>query len=211
MIPRRRLAAALVTSLILATGAAPAYPCGFDGVFDGNFGVSHPLAMAVAVATRQAVLDEVLPASATGPLVGGSAGLWPTTARIHALARSLSLTGPGDQQGFALHLADSGLWARLTPSPAGLVVEIHIDGPRPGEAVLVTHGAVLERLVDGRMTARAALDHGLLVLDASRGAVDAIGLQLARFDEKAAAPGAATADLRQRLPWRGAAGRPTTP
>lgn len=211
MTARRSFAAALVTSLALGGGAPPAYPCGFDGVFDGNFGVSHPLAMAVAVAMRQAVLDEVLPASAAAPIVEGSAGLWQTTARIHALARALSVAGPDEQQGFALHLADSGLWARLTPSPAGLVVEIHVDGPRPGEAVVATHGAVLERLVAAQMSARQALAHGLVALDGTDEAVAAIRRRLLMLDEKAVAPVAATADLRQRLPWRAAAGRPVAP
>ncbi|MBN8943856.1 MAG: hypothetical protein J0H01_30390 [Rhizobiales bacterium] len=210
MTARRRVAAALAAALVLtgAPSARPARACGFDGVFDGNFGVSHPLAMAVAVAMRQAVMDEVLPASAVAPIVAGPAGLWQTTARIHALARGLGLAVPGDQRGFALHLADSGLWARLTPSPAGLVAEIHIDGPRPGEAIMVTHGAVLERLVATRMSAAEALDHGLVAFDGAEDVVAALRQRLVISDETGAA--AAPADLRQRLPWR-AGGRSTAP
>ncbi|MGL4288459.1 MAG: hypothetical protein ACRCVA_19070 [Phreatobacter sp.] len=211
MTARRRLAAALAASLMVASGTEPARSCGFDGVFDGNFGVSHPLAMAVAVAMRQAVLDQVMPASAVAPIVKGAAGLWQTTARIHALARNLNLAGPGDQRGFTLHLADSGLWARLAPSPQGLVAEIHIDGPRPGEAVLVTHGAVLERLVEARTSAREALAHGLAMFDGTDEAVVAIRRRLIMMDDKATASSVTPADLRGRLPWRAAVGRSTMP
>lgn len=211
MTVRRRLAAALAAGLVLAgaPGAPPARACGFDGVFDGNFGVSHPLAMAVAVAIRQAVRDEVLPPDAAAPIVAGSAGLWQATARIHVLARGLGLAAPDDRRGVALHLADSGLWARLAPAHAGLAVEIHVDGPRPGEAIIITHGAVLERLVAMRMSARQALAHGLVAFDGADEAVAALRNRFVMLDDTIAA--AATADLGQRLPWRAAAGRAAVP
>lgn len=209
MIPCRRCTAALLAVLLASAGAAPARACGFDGVFDGNFGVSHPLAMAVAVAMRQAVLDGTMPASAAAPILDGAAGLWRTMARIHALARALSAAVPGESQGFALHLADSGLWARLTPSPQGLVAEVHVDGPRPGETVVVTHGAVLERLLEARISARQAVGVGLIALDGEQAA--AVGRRLAALDDTAAARSAPATDLRQRLPWRAAAGRPVAP
>lgn len=207
---RRHSIAVLAAGLMATAGAVPARACGFDGVFDGNFGVSHPLAMAVAVAMRQAVLDGTMPAGAAAPILDGAAGLWRTTARIHALARALSSAAPGEPQGFVLHLADSGLWARLTPALGGLAVEVHVDGPRSGETVVVTHGAVLERLLEARISARQAAGLGLIARDGEQAAAAAIGRRFCALDDTTAARSTAT-DLRQRLPWRAAAGRPAAP
>ena len=198
MTRHRPCAVVLVASLIVAAGIAPARSCGFDGVFDGNFGVSHPLAMAVAVAMRRAVVDEVMPAEAAAPIVAGAAGLWQTTARIHALARALSRAAPREAEGFVLHLADSGLWARLEPSPEGLAAEIHVDGPRPDETILVTHGAVLERLVDARMTVRQAADRGLIVFAGREAGIEAITRRFVMLDQRATAPAGATASAVSR-------------
>ncbi|WP_164305276.1 hypothetical protein, partial [Streptococcus pneumoniae] len=74
---------------------------------------------------------------------------------------------------------------------------------RLGEAIMVTHGAVLERLVTGRMSAGQALAHGLVAFDGPDEAVAAIRRGFVTGDETAAT--AATLDLRQRLPWRAAA------
>lgn len=199
MTGRLGLATILATIGLIAVPPIPAgHACGFDGVFDGGFGIAHPLAVTVAVALRRTIDDGRLPESTAGPLEAGAAGLWRTTADIRAFARSLPPPeGGGASPSFVLLLADSDLWTRLTAGPDGFAAQIHVAGAQPGETVLITHGGVLKAVLQGSLTWREALEYGLVTMEVGDEAVAAL---LSRASASTA--GSASTDVGRRLPWR---------
>jgi hypothetical protein len=54
------------------------------------------------------------------------------------------------------------LWSRYQPDGGGVRLSVHVDGPGKGDVVLVTEAPVVKALLEERLSAREALDSGLL-------------------------------------------------
>jgi hypothetical protein len=65
----------------------------------------------------------------------------------------------------AVLLVESGLWTRYTRTAEGITPQVHVAGPDPVDAVIVTSEAVITAVLAGRLTARQAFDRGLIVVD----------------------------------------------
>jgi len=85
---------------------------------------------------------------------------------------------PGDPA-LALVLLGPVLWARIELRNAGLELTAHVVGPAVGDAVVVTEEAVIQALVAGQISPRAAIELGLIRL---YGAPDAVGRATAWFE-----------------------------
>jgi hypothetical protein len=183
----------------------PLQACGFDGAFDGSFGVSHPRSIEVAVAVRRAVEEGMLPPSALEPIVPGAAGLWRATDRLHALERRLSaiaVSASFPVASMAILFIDSGLWTRFTRVAAGYSSQIHIPTAGAEEIAVVTDEATVAGILDGLMSPRSAIDRGLIVVDAPPLEQERVrDLLIAAFEARLPLE-AGTGLVSRRTPWR---------
>jgi len=178
--------------------------CGFDGVFEGNFGVPHPKSIEIAVAMRRAVAEGMLPPSALEPIVPGPTGLWRATGHLHALERRLSavaLSVSFPVASMALLFIDSGLWTRFTRVAGGYASQIHAFAAGSEEIAVVSDEAIIAGILDGRLSARSAIDRGLIVVDAPPAEQERVrDLLTAAFEARL--PLEASTDLvSRRTPW----------
>jgi hypothetical protein len=153
----------------LAAGATcgPAFACGFDGVFDAGFGNVHPRAIEVALAVRRAVKESVLPVTALDPIAPSEAGLWQAVARLKQFGRSLAearakgISSPS----VALLCANASLWTRYVAAARSFETLIHVSGPAPLDATVITDLAVVSALAERVLSPAIALGRGLLVIE----------------------------------------------
>jgi hypothetical protein len=202
---RRAARSALIALLALQGLAIPAKACGFDGVFDGSFGVPHTRSIEVAVAVRRAVEEGMLPPSALEPIVPNAAGLWRATSRLHALERRLSAIPAGVSlpvASMAVLFIDSGLWTRFTRVAGGYSSQVHAPAAGPAEIVVVSDEAAIAGILEGRLSARSAIDKGLIVVDAPSTQQERVrDLLIAAFEARL--PLEASPDsVSRRTPWR---------
>ena len=54
------------------------------------------------------------------------------------------------------------LWSRFEPQSSGVQTRFHVDGPQPGDAVIVTELATVEALLEGKLKLSDALALGVL-------------------------------------------------
>ncbi len=103
----------------------------------------------------------------------------------------------------AVLLEDSGLWTRFSRVSGSYSSQIHAPAAGSGEIAIISDEAVIARILDGRLSARSALDAGLIVVDAPPAEGDRIrDLLVAAFDVRL--PGEGNTDLvSRRIPWRG--------
>jgi hypothetical protein len=196
---------ALIALLALQSLANPTKACGFDGVFDGAFGVPHPRSIEVAVAVRRAVEEEMLPPSALEPIVPGAAGLWRAIDRLHALERRLSAIAAGVSlpvASMAVLFIDSGLWTRFTRVAGGYSSQFHAPPAGPEEIVVVSDEAAIAGILDGRLSARTAFDKGLIIVDAPPPQQKRVrDLLIAAFEARLP-PDASPELVGRPMPWR---------
>jgi hypothetical protein len=163
--------------------------------FKINFDVSHPLALAVAVATRAAIEAGVLPERvADGPLgnarlrVAAIDTLKELQYRLETAIPSAELLALPD---FYVLLVENGTWGFFHATENGFDPEIVPDvpnvtaeDPADRDIVLIAAETTMRGLLDGTLAFDRALSDSLIVLDA-RGADSARILQL--FDRTLAA------------------------
>jgi|APFre7841882724_1041349.scaffolds.fasta_scaffold03098_3 hypothetical protein len=167
--PRRlaspRLAALLAASILAASpGAVPA--CGYHSGSASGISIAHvssiPVAMAIGgevAAGRLQPLED-----SPGPLAALRASM-----AMRAFAAMLDPSAK-DLPPVAVVLVEAHLWGRTTSGPGGPQFVPHVDGPSPGDVVLVTGEPALRALLAGHVTWTAALASGVVVID---GAPDA--------------------------------------
>jgi hypothetical protein len=158
-----RLAAPLVAAL-LAWRADPAVACGFDSPLGNTFTPMHPKSIGVALAVRDAIVAGVIE-PATDPAVAGRAGYWRAVGHLTTLQRALSSARAESRISVSVLFIDSGLWARLTSAPNGFAMDVHTDGAKDGDLVVVTGEPVLAAILDNRLSVAAALERGVMALD----------------------------------------------
>jgi hypothetical protein len=155
-----------VTGLLLAVGTVRA--CGYHGVADG-FRTSHPKSLEVAFA-----LHDVYDRGRLQPLepLPATEGL----ARANLLLARFTRTLADDTQApfplpegesVAVLLVEQGLWSRFTRTENAIKLSPHIDGPAPGERVIITGESVIEGLVTRKLTTDHVQNLGVLVMTRS--------------------------------------------
>lgn len=162
---RSAYALAYATLLLIGQAGSPAAACGYDGLYGNPLQAVYPGSISLAVATRTAVEQRLIPAIA--PL-NGSSGLFRSQVWLQTLRDKL------EKQGFsgsmALLLVDSGLWARYRTRPAeqqaqpgnGVQLEPHVAGPDDDEWIVMTTEAALSALLAGQIDIDAARQAGLI-------------------------------------------------
>jgi hypothetical protein len=183
----------LLVGLPAAAACGPAGACGFDGVFDAGFGPVHPRAIEVALAIRQAVEDGLLPPAALAPITPGEAGLWQAITLLKQLGRSIAaarvkgISSPS----LALLCANASLWTRYVAAAPSFETLVHVTGPAPLDAVIVSDLAVVTALMEAGLSPATALGRGLLVIEPHENTDDTTELLVSALDSPPAASGVA--------------------
>lgn len=149
---------------LLAAQAGVAAACGFDAPLGNTFTPMHPKSLAVAFAVRDATVAGAIEPAAD-PAAAGQAGYWRAVGHLTALQRVLSAAHSESAAPVSVLFIDSGLWARLTPAAKGFAMDVHTEGAKPGDAVVVTSEPVLTAILDKRLPIAEALARGLIVVD----------------------------------------------
>jgi hypothetical protein len=198
---RRHLMSTFLTTGLTGFVPCHAFACSFDG-FDGSIGYVHPRSVEVALAVREAVADGVLGEQALAPGLLNAFGLWRTTEQLNQFGSRISALGAGAMENLpniAALLAESTLWTRYLPGPAGFVTLVHAAAPQPGDIVVVSDLAVLTALNNGSLIGREALKRKLVVIDATGPEVACISTLLMTAFADGTAP--ATMALSHRTAW----------
>jgi hypothetical protein len=87
-------------------------------------------------------------------------------ADLRAFASRLAAGGKGEGEtvSLAVVLIDSVLWTRFEATPDGYTADVHANGPKSDDVVVVTDGKVLRALIEGSLDAAKAEAHGLFRL-----------------------------------------------
>ena len=167
----RRLAMAFIVMLAPIV-LSNVHACGLEPALKDGLTVSHPGALAVAVAVADSRRSGLLPPA--NPLtVSNEVVLQQMLADLKRLQARLDTRPPGNEEGtattFSLVLVGPGLWSHYHPTPDGVRAEYHVDGPLRGQAVVLTHHSVLRALLEGSLTTEQATRLGLLAFSGDQG------------------------------------------
>ena len=173
----------LLLALGVACAAAPgaAAPCGLEdaaslSALRGFLNAAYPDSLHVGTAIWRAQRAGTLPRDDLAPRLQ----LIQANALMRALAAQLDTArdAPG-RPALSIVMVGPMLWSRLEPQAESILATVHVDGPRPGDVVIVTDAPALRALVNGEMTLAKALDAGLVRLYGERQRVDAARTWLA--------------------------------
>lgn len=161
---RRVFKTSMMAVPLLAVQLGAAWPCGFHGGLGNTFQPMHPKSIGVALAVRDAVVAGLVEPP-VDPVQAGRAGYWRAVGHLKGLQRALSSGNYESLTPVSILFIDSGLWARLTPSSDGLAMDVHTEGAKDGDVVIVTSEPVLAAVLDSRLPATAAFHRELIVID----------------------------------------------
>lgn len=157
----------LIAGVLGLACAHSALACGYHGAIGDHLSVMHPDSLVVAVAMRRAAEAGTLDFSDLEAAVRRPGMYLSVVRRLHHLRGPIaSATANGDSElTFSVGLVESGLWTRYQASDGKVAVDIHSDGPRDGEAVLLTAEPVLRSIQSGSLTVEQALVEKLAVIE----------------------------------------------
>lgn len=156
-------ASALVTAglaLLLGSASPASQACGYDGLAM-DLTSAHPASLSVALAIHTAYQAKLL---ARPIALQGGFGMRRAQLNLEKLRVALAPHLRGER--FSLLLVEPGLWAQFDGTGAELRVTLHVAAPAAGERTVITGEGVLLALIQGQLSARQALDAGVLRLDA---------------------------------------------
>lgn len=149
----RRTIFAPALALAAALTAGPATACFFHGLSTDGFAVAHPTSMRVALATRKAQEQGLLP-----PVPRGDRRALTRLSVVNAYLPRLAADTLAAESfpAFSVLLLQSQTWTRYAPEPASPLIEGHRAGPEPGDAVVVLADTTLRALLGGELELDAA-------------------------------------------------------
>jgi hypothetical protein len=146
-------------ALLLGSASPASRGCGYDGMAV-DLATAHPASLSVALAIHDAYQAKLL--ARPTPLQGGF-GMRRARIMLEKLRVALAPIAQGER--FSLLLVEPGLWAHFDGTGAELRVTLHVAAPAVGERTVITGEGVLLALVQGKLSARQALEAGVLRLD----------------------------------------------
>ncbi|MGF1594700.1 MAG: hypothetical protein ACFCUW_15570 [Kiloniellaceae bacterium] len=165
----RRSAQGLAATLLVvgfALGTAPARACGYHNPAAIALGVLnwvYPDALHLRTAVWQAEDAGILPPRRKGPHNDLFAFHRAVTAMQNLSRQILIQPAPGDTgYAFSIVLLESVMWTNFYAGDDGIAIEVHADGARPGNVVVVTDLKVVRAMLNGTLTFSMAQAHGLL-------------------------------------------------
>jgi len=145
----------------------PVSACGYEDPNSAAFqrgvlGLSYPKALYVLGALTQAQLDRTIP-SEPAPSANYLLAYLKTALILHRFGDALQDQQSEDNElAFTLVLIEPMLWTRFLFDGGHATTFVHVDGPQPGDFVIVTAETALRQIVDHRMTIGRAEELGLI-------------------------------------------------
>jgi hypothetical protein len=154
-------------ALLAATPGALA--CGLEdpssiSLRRGALNVAFPEALHVGTAVWQAQLAGVLPRDPMlqrddlAPEARDTLRLVKANARLRRLVGTFVAAPGGERPAVSVVLLGPVLWTRFVPGDGVVQSSFHVAGPERNDVVLVTDAAVVEAIVEGRLTLASALE-----------------------------------------------------
>jgi len=181
-----RINRSLVTGSLLLVYASAAVPCGFEdpasiGTRRGALNIAFPESLHVGTAMWQSQIAGRLPRdpwAQRSDLKPEARDLlrrmWATEA-VRGLAARLASDGAvGDRPTLSIVMLSSVMWSRLESQGTAVLANVHVDGPGPGDVVLVTDTPAIAALVDGGLKPSEALAFGLIRLYGDTRKIDVV-------------------------------------
>ncbi|MFB9134082.1 hypothetical protein ACFSJQ_06950 [Vibrio olivae] len=141
----------MLLSLLIASPAS--WACSYDGQFSNPFAESYPGALDVAIATQQAVKNDVIMPT---KVLTGTNGLRRVTWWLKVWGDS----SPPIPSNSYIYLVDSQLWAQYKQ---GKAIAVHVAPPKGGVTVVQLTETTLHSLISETLTFEHALDIGLIL------------------------------------------------
>ena len=167
--PATSIVAVAIATIVLSY-SPPSHSCGLEPTVNGGFTISYPGSIDVAVAVSRARNDGFLPA-ASPVAIPNEVRLQQMLADLRRLQSRLNKARkaiPGDNATpFSLVLVGPGLWSHFYLTSGGVLANYHTDGPLAGKVVVLTHHSALRALLEGSLSAEAAVDLGLIAFSGS--------------------------------------------
>ena len=172
----------LVFALLLASGP-PTAACGYHGnPAVGALNIAYPNALWVRTAVWQAQIEGLLERDTTEPPANPVARRMALAQRYRAVTRQLaglsdhlaSLPSTAPLPAFSVLLMGPMLWSRFEPGHGPTTLQVHADGPRSGDVVLLTDEPVLAALAGGRLRLGRAIELGVVRLYGSQASIVAV-------------------------------------
>jgi len=165
----RRCAAVLANGVAVLVGAAGvASSCGYHSSVDLQRGLLNwvfPNALYVRTAVWQAQQANVLPPRATTRDLFAFQKAVSLLERFNAIFQAAAERSHAPPtSAFAMVFIEPMLWSRFALVEETLKVQIHINGPQPGDLVVISDEPVIAAIVAGRLNANDAVEQGLVRL-----------------------------------------------
>ena len=151
--------------------ASPALGCGFHDEVTLQRGVmnwAYPDSLHVRSAVWRAQSDGLLARDQLAdreltPEARATLGLLRAQRLMNQLGAALQrASGKTARPPISVVLVGPMLWSRFELQSSGVQTRFHVDGPQPGDAVIVTELATVEALLEGKLTLSDALTLGVL-------------------------------------------------
>jgi len=165
-----------VAALMLGATTGSANACGLEdpssiAVRRGALSLAYPQALHVSTAAWQAQLDGRLPPDPLAlrgdlsPEARGALRQLRASALLRQFALKLEAAAAATARPkLAVVLVGPVLWSRFEMDGATVRSTLHVAGPQPGDAVVVTEIAVIEAVSAGTLSLSEALAQGLVRL-----------------------------------------------
>ena len=167
---RDRLCTAFLACAAFA--CSPAFACGFHdqssmlrGMMNWVYPDSLHVGTAVWVAQRagRLTVDRLAERDELTPEARNRFGYVKATFQLRMLKSVLAdARGAQGDPNLAVLLLGPMLWSRYQPDGNDIRLDVHVDGPRQGDVVVVTEAEVVAALVHGRLSGREAIELGLV-------------------------------------------------
>ncbi|MGE3147808.1 MAG: hypothetical protein AB7K04_01965 [Pseudorhodoplanes sp.] len=167
----------VIVAIVLAFSCVPpANGCGFHAPLGAQLESMYPGSFPVAVALRKAADSGVINAAALEAPRTPTALFIETMPRLQRLRKALAASPVAAKLPvtFSLGYVESRLWTRYSQSDGNIRIDIHIDSPIEGEAVVLTGEPVLMELFTGRLTVEQALADGMILINGNESEKSAI-------------------------------------
>ncbi|MCB0256488.1 MAG: hypothetical protein KDI55_22440 [Anaerolineae bacterium] len=157
-----------MTAAVLGLACAhSALACGYHGAIGNYLAVMHPDSLVVAVALRQAAEAGTVDYSDLAVATRRPGMYLDVVRRLHQFRSAFTSVAADEDRGlvFSVGLVESGLWTRYDVSGGEAEADIHSEGPREGEAVVLTGDAALKGILSGTLKVDHALATGLVLIE----------------------------------------------
>ncbi len=180
-----------VVAAVLTVQAAPATACFFHALTGAGLVVGHATTVPVALATRAAQDEGLLPIV---PRANERALTELSVINAYLPTLAVRTLDGRSFAAFSVLQLQSQTWTRYATGPEGLTVETHLEGPAPGDAIVVVADTTLALLLAGRLELGTARDRGLVAVTGADGTDQIFAAITAAFRESAV--GRAVAEVR---------------